>query len=155
MHPTSYREDTRHDLLTCFVRASLTDSALAHFWELRGTKSDERYFDVIRHGISSEPRKMRFGRILWQQLENRVEVEVSFVLVDKSYDDDPENRVSWHGPEEERTRQAAATTEIFLERLLERLVKRSIVSPEEVDIMRQAATREHWQHQKVYFRVEI
>ena len=50
-----------------------------------GRRSEVRYWPVIRHGVSDEPRNMRLGRVLWQQLDNG-NIDNSITLVDEAFD---------------------------------------------------------------------
>lgn len=56
---------------------------------------DERYFPVVRVGLSEEPRMMRMGRCLWSREQSVIRQELT--LVDRAYDDEDPLR---HGLDE-------------------------------------------------------
>jgi hypothetical protein len=53
-------------------RARLSDDETEALRTLQ--RSEERYFPVIRRGISDGPRRMRFGRVLWQALDDQARI---------------------------------------------------------------------------------
>lgn len=135
MQPLKYEEETRHDVLTCHVRARLSKATLSKFWALRGSGGGAQYFDVVRHGITDEPRRMRFGRVLWKAVEDDT-VEASFVLVDKAYDDDPGSRLRIHGPNEGAVQEGVATLRIIVDRLLDALAAQSVMTADQIEQIR-------------------
>lgn len=48
------------------------------------------YFDVVRQGVSDQPRRVRLGRVLWQPRENG-EIDHEITLVDEAHDASPES----------------------------------------------------------------
>lgn len=150
--PDEYREDNRDGALFCTVKARVSVATLDRFWARRGAE-DDRYFDVIRHGITEKPRRMRFGQILWQRLDDfDAEVRTLFYLVEKVSDDDSDHLMI-EDPGARGARLATARNDIILDRLLHLLVDRSIVTAEVVEQIQQMASDEVWQRQKDYYRV--
>jgi len=83
LEPYTYEEQFDGDALV--VTATVTIDRGQQDTLLR-QDDDERYFPVIRVGLSEEPRMMRLGRCLWSREQQVIKQEI--VLVDRAYDDD-------------------------------------------------------------------
>lgn len=152
LRPHKYAEEIRHEVLTCLVRARIPKETLSTFWAMRGARRGEEYFDVVRHGITDEPRRMRFGRILWTD-RGDAGVEALFVLVDKACDDDPKNQLRIHGPNEGAVQESVAKLEVVMERLLATLGVRSVISADEIDAVRSVSDELAHQRELNYHEV--
>lgn len=82
VEPYTYEEQFDGDALVVTAKVIINrDQQDALFRE----DGDERYFPVIRVGLSEEPRMMRLGRCLWSHGQEVIKQEI--VLVDQAYDD--------------------------------------------------------------------
>jgi hypothetical protein len=70
LRPTKYEEhENDADTISIAFEAVLTTEETNQLRELMPTKrSGITYWGVVRRGVSDEPRSMRLGRVLWQQL---------------------------------------------------------------------------------------
>ncbi len=83
LYPYFYEEEFDCDDLNIKSRVMVSPDQDA--W-LRLLMKEDGYFQVVRHGISDEPREMRFSNtILWSKHGNRFKYEI--ILVDRSYDE--------------------------------------------------------------------
>jgi hypothetical protein len=153
LDPAHYEEEASRDVLTCRVRAAMSRDDLERFWQIRGASGEDRYFDVVRPGIAEEPRRMRFGRILWRAIQAD-EVEALFVLVDRAYDDDPQTDFTLHGPNAEAVQEATARLEILIDRLLDRLEEHSVLKPEEATALRAVSGDDSYERELQFYRVD-
>ena len=84
---TKYEERVNEDgSIFVTFQANLTPDETDRLRTLIAAKhSDSRYWSVIRRGVSDEPRNMRLGRVLWQQLaDGRIGHDIT--LVDEAFD---------------------------------------------------------------------
>jgi hypothetical protein len=83
LEPYAYEEQFDGDALVVTARVTIDRGQQD---TLLSQDHDERYFPVIRVGLSEEPRMMRLGRCLWSREQRVIRQEI--VLVDRAYDDD-------------------------------------------------------------------
>jgi hypothetical protein len=90
LKPSRYEERADDDGVAISLRARLTPAETEKVRDLqqRPSTEDELYFPVVRRGVSDEPRRMRFGRVLWQALEDG-NADYDITLVDESLDKEP------------------------------------------------------------------
>jgi len=89
LRPLRYEEIIDDDALTISFRARLTSTETETLRGLQQFRAkDDRYFLVVRRGVSDQPRRMRFGRVLWHALEGG-DVEHEITLAEDVYDMTP------------------------------------------------------------------
>ncbi len=91
LRPTRYEERSNEDgSVTIAFQAVLTGEETDRLRSLMSRKrSDVQYWPVVRRGISDEPRNMRLGRVIWQQLDGGT-IAHDITLVDEAYDSSEE-----------------------------------------------------------------
>lgn len=81
LEPYAYSEEFDGEALVVTARVTVDrDQQDALFGQ------EDRYFPVVRVGLSEEPRMMRMGRCLWSREQQTIQQEL--VLVDQAYDED-------------------------------------------------------------------
>lgn len=137
LEPYSYHEEFDDDALIIEAKVQTTKSELDEFKKLLRT---EGYFPVVREGISSEARDMRFGRPSWSAHEENVKLKL--ILVDKVYDDrQHQHPFTEHIARIFETQDLLAQYIEILEELLRHLADRDILTKKEVDELRANATQ--------------
>lgn len=132
LHPYEYREQMVGDGLVLWAKLVGTEAELE---TLRGRVGGREAFPVVRRGIQDEPREMRLGVAEWSVFEDRIKYRL--VLVDAEANE--ETRLELARIDEENTRAALGYYENFVERLSELLVRRGVVSPDELLALREEA----------------
>jgi hypothetical protein len=135
LHPYEYREEAVNGGLR--LRAKLVgneDDVL----RLRRLAAERDAFAVVRLGIQDEPRAMRLSVEEWSEFEDRVKYRITLtdVALDNLVVDEMEVE------ESESSRAALAFYANLLERLAETLVRKNVLSREELRALREAARRE-------------
>jgi hypothetical protein len=103
----------------------------------------DRYFQVVRRGLSDEPRLMRMGRCLWSREQETIKQEL--VLVDRAYDDDEHHlRHGLAEPSGSHLEEMALEDGELLCSLCDLLVESGVISSE--GIARLAPTLEKVRH---------
>ena len=144
LHPYAYREAVSGAELTIWAKCVGSKTEVLRLRALLKARSS---FPVIRHGISEEPRPMRFGVAEWSEHEGRIKFRVIFV----DRDADPGEHPELVRIEEENTRAAAGYYMNFVDELAELLERRGILPAEEIEAAREAARsrrrtrQEFWQ----------
>lgn len=87
LRPTRYEERTNDDgSIVVAFQATLTADETDRLRSLVPARSTgARYWPVVRRGVADEPRSMRLGRVLWQQLDDGT-IGHDITLVDEAYD---------------------------------------------------------------------
>lgn len=132
LHPYEYRERVVGDGLAIWSKMVGTHDDVR---ELRAVLRAGGTVPVIRRGINDQPRAMRVGVADWSEWEDRVKFRL--VLLDRAVDagDHPElARI-----ERENNRAALGFYMNFAEHLVELLIARGAVTPEEIAAAREAA----------------
>jgi len=132
LHPYEYREEAVPGGLK--VRAKLVgteDDVL----RLRRLVNEREAFAVVRLGIEDEPRRMRLSVEEWSEFEDRVKYRIS--LADAGLEPAPDGE--FDGVETESSRAALMFYANLLERLAETLVRKNLLSREELRALREAA----------------
>lgn len=105
-----------------------------------------KYFDVIRHGIGEDTRKMRFGRILdWCPSDSEEVIYQGFNLVENVYD----NVKSINNPEIERTDKLTLENILLktqMKFIFDKLIMKGIISKDEQDAFEKSADGELKMH---------
>lgn len=86
--PTSYDEQANGESgsITISLRAKLSSTDASVVRPLMASHDPGAlYWQVIRRGVSDQPRRMRLGRVLWQQCSDGT-IDHAITLVDESFD---------------------------------------------------------------------
>jgi len=132
LHPYEFRESFIGEGLALRAKLVGTHEDLERVRELVRTHEVLR---VVRLGIQDAPREMRLGVAEWSPFEEGIKYRL--VLVD--HETSEEMRAVLARIEEENARAALGYYENFVERLVDLLVQRQVVTPEEVAALREAA----------------
>lgn len=122
LHPYRYSERFDNNALVIRARVRFAEAEVEALRAL--IVGGELYIRVVRHGISEEPRIMRFGRTLWSEQGGVVNHDL--VLVDKSYDD--QNRPALFEPENSNVHRAVASLLGRVEDLGDLLVSKGVLT---------------------------
>lgn len=138
LEPYWYFEEFLDDVLSVEAKVTMPEP---QFDELKKLLLGKHYFPVVREGISSEAREMRFGRTTWSSHEGTVKVRL--MLVDKSFDDP--KRPSDDVIVEELARLRANVDSFvryseLLEELLRTLIHEEVLSEREASELRERAS---------------
>ena len=146
LHPYEYREQMVGEGLTVWAKLVGTEEDLE---ALRRKIGGREPFPVIRRGIREEARPMRLGVGEWSVFEDRVKYRV--ILVDAEMNE--ETRLELARIEEENSRAALGYYENFIERLADLLVRRGVLSPEEILALREESRASPGGGRREFWRV--
>jgi len=136
-----YLEERRDGAVAIDAKVELPaerfDRWIAALAKQRPRKGEERYFDVVRKGIDSEPIRMRFGSCSWSPKDGAFKVLMT--LVEKSYDSERYEGIPMSGDSEAVTRRIVAEDRGLIEGLLRLMVRKGLVSEEEEARLRRDA----------------
>lgn len=132
--PYSYNEvfDGSALIINARIKLSLEEKA-----RLVNKTIDEKYFTVVRKGISEESKQMRFGKIIWS--DHKDFIKESIVLVEAIYDEENRHLHPPFDPEMSNIQHILAFTNKYTELLSNLLVSKGILLSKEIsDINEQA-----------------
>ena len=135
LHPYEYREEAASGGLR--IRAKIVGTE-AEVLRLRELVLERDGFAVVRLGIQDEPRRMRLSVEDWSEFEDRVKYRIT--LTDPGFDTLPDDEVE--EVEGESSRAALAFYANYLERLAEMLVRKNLLTRQELMELRSAARAE-------------
>jgi hypothetical protein len=156
LHPSKYEErvEDRGVVISFHARltAAETDQVRQLQWNLK--RDSAMYFPVVRHGISDEPRPMRFGRVLWQALEDG-STDHQITLVDESLDDQPPSPFALIG-EPQTGHLLSAVEQLLVERdaLMEALMGAGALDEETIDGIREAGVDARGSRRYRFYQVD-
>lgn len=131
LQPYRYKEDAQ-DGLRIDVKVELSKDDNEQFLKIWANGG---YFSVIRRGIQDEPREMRFGSVYWS--EHVEKFKYDFVLVERTTADEAP-RHPWDLPG--ANARVYLAFEIALRRnLFDLLLKKGIISDEEIIVLKEKA----------------
>ena len=131
LHPYEYREEAIAGGLV--LRAKLVGTE-GEVLDLRRRSQEDGDVRVVRHGISDEPRRMRLSVEEWSEFEDRVKFRLTLTDVETEPGIDDEVPV-----ESESSRAAMSFYANYLERLAELLVRKGLLTREELQALRESA----------------
>lgn len=150
LYPYFYEEEFDCDDLNIKSRVMVTPEQDA--W-LRMLMKEEKYFHVVRHGISNDSREMRFSNtILWSKHGNKFKYEI--ILVDRSYDERDRPLARLFQPQMSRMQSAVAAQAEMVEAMLETMVTRKYLTEGDVAEMRKKAAERLWDRKREFFEVK-
>ena len=154
--PTRYEERENEDGTICAsFQARLSQEETGALRSLVSTKEPERYFMVVRRGVSDDPRSMRLGRTLWQQLDDGA-IANDITLVDEAFDaSDHSNAVLVLGGEPQVGNLVAKMSSLLVqfETLIAELESAGVVAPEAVERIRASAETLAPSRRHIFFEV--
>ena len=132
LHPYEYREEIVGGGLAIWAKMVGTREDVER---LRALLDERTRIPVVRSGIHPAPRQMRLALAEWSEYEDRVKYRLA--LVEEGVDESAHPELA--RIERENSRAALGFYMNFAERLVERLVGRGLLLPEEVEAARQEA----------------
>lgn len=133
LRPYEYREEVLGDGITICAKMVGSDEDVARLRELLRAGGT---FPVVRRGIQDQPREMWLGVGEWSPYEDQVKVRLTLLEAGVRASDHP----FLAQVERENSQAALGFYMNFAERLVEHLVGRGILSAEEVETIREAAS---------------
>lgn len=156
LEPSKYEEQVHDGDLAITLRATLARDETDLLRELQVERADQsrRYWPVVRRGVSEEPRRMRLGRVLWQQDGDRFEHLIT--LVDASADEKPPG--PWLGnraePELRQAMGGLADLAGRFDALVDALSKAGLLNREAVEEIRVAGKEARTQRAYTFYEVD-
>jgi len=144
-----YNFEQRYDngiIITASVKLTIDDME-----KFKNIEDGDRYFNVIRHGISEKIVKMRFGRNIWSEHDDFFKVQLS--LVEDCYDSDNKNQ-GFFGPEMSNIQDMLAYQQSLNKELINLLLAKSIVSEEEVEVAKDKAQKNLSEVYRLFYKVK-
>lgn len=111
-----------------------------------------KYFDVIRKGISDEVKKMRFGKIIWSENDGFIKKDI--VLVEDIYDNKESPLSKFLQPEFSNIMDMLSYIKNLNDELLKLLISKGQLSAEELEQIKTVAKNNIRATTKEYYRVE-
>lgn len=149
------RTEQGDELRALIVHATvrLSDDDLDWVWN-RKRSNEPRYFPVVRQGVSDEPRSMRFGRVIWDRHDDGL--RAFLVLVEETYDRDPDHQgpALLERPEDSTVRRQFLDLQVEMDRLLELLVSKNVLTPDEVSLVKRPDEEARWQRRRSLYEVD-
>lgn len=137
--PTRYEErDDGEGVLIVSFQANLSPDETEIFRGLLASSiGHQLYWPVVRRGVSDDPRTMRFGRILWQTLEDGGFAH-DITLVDEAHDADESSALLGLGgePQVSNLIDQLLALRMQFERLLDEVQRSGVLTPQTVDAVR-------------------
>lgn len=131
--PYEYKEEHDEDknaiIITAKVKLTKKESKIL--------RNNDRYFKVIRKGISNKELEMRFGVPLWSEEENRIKERL--IIVEKIYDENKSKSGSLFQPEMSNIQNKLAYTENLNAELINLLLSKEILTSDEVENIKEKA----------------
>jgi len=154
--PTRYEERENEDGTICVAfQARLTQEDTGTLRSLVSPGHPDRYFMVVRRGVSDDRRSMRLGRILWQQLDDGA-IGNDVTLVDEAFDASDHNNavlaLAGEPAVSNLVRQVSSLLVQF-ETLIAELESAGVVAPEVIERIRASAETLTPSRRHVFFEV--
>lgn len=113
---------------------------------------ENKYFDVIRKGISDEVKKMRFGKVIWSENDGYIKKDI--VLVEDIYDNKESHLSKFFQPEFSNIMDILSYIKNLNDELLKLLISKGQLSAEELEQIKTVAKNNIRATTKEYYRVE-
>jgi len=135
------------------AKVRLTEADLGWLWNHKG-RSDERYFQVVREGVSTDPVQMRYGRIIWDRKDD--DLRASIILVEGTYDLDPDHRgpPPLQRPEQLQMHRRFLDLEEQMDRLLKLMAEKGVLTPDEASTVIEPDRDARWRRTLSLFEVD-
>jgi hypothetical protein len=156
--PTRYREGFEDGAVRITFQATLSAQDSERLRSARWNPDDpaDRYWPVLRHGVSDEPVRMRLGRVLWSRREDDA-VDYQVTLVQDVYDEveqDNSYAQAFGGePAVGNLKRQVSSLVGQMDELLRRLDNGETLGPEAADAIRAAGKRGPKERRHTYFEV--
>lgn len=135
LRPYEYREEILAGGLTISAKVVGSQADVTRIGRLIRSRPS---FPVVRRGINDEPREMRLGVAEWSRYEDRIKYRL--VLVDEEVTEERRAQLSWLQAQNDRA--AFGYYANVVERLADLMVERSVITPAELDTVRDLARSE-------------
>lgn len=149
LEPYFYVEEFDSDALIVNAKVFLSDS---QYSVLKKIMKSGGYFPVIRQGISSEPKQMRFGITRWSKHENGIKHEL--LLIEKNYDEANKNMKGMFEPQMPNMQAMLAEDTELVEALIGTLLGKGLLDTEDVNEMRSRVSERFWDRNKEFYKVK-
>jgi hypothetical protein len=148
VQPYKYEETFDDDILRIQARVALLES---QHLQVKAMQKDNNYFPVIRHGISEEPKQMRFGLCYWSQ--HNTEYKYELVLMEEG-EETKSNRLASAFSWMRTLRNQVADNTAVIDSLLDTLSNKNVLTEDEVVAIRNNIAERSWDVWYGFFRVE-
>lgn len=120
--------------------------------QIKNAIGENKYFEVIREGISQEPKTMRFGKTIWS--EDGEFTKKSWVLVENIYDEKNPKLHHWLEPEWSNIQIELAIQKHINKSLLNLLMSKDIITLQDVDKLTTEANNHYKEFLKYFLKVD-
>lgn len=134
--PYEYEEEY-DDAIISTVKVKLTKIESEKLDSLDGLENKDRYFKVIRKGISEDKLDMRFGQVIWS--EDGDFIKKKMTLVEKIYDENEETKSTLFQPEMGNMRSMIAYNRNLTNELMDLLLSKGVISSDEIEEIKEKA----------------
>jgi hypothetical protein len=135
--PYVYDEENKEDALFIRFKIKLNDEQLHHLKEIM---NGDKYFPVIRRGLSEEPLMMRFVETKWSKHPEGVKYLIT--LVERTYDrNNPCFSQESDQLEMVNLQKMLAMNNCIMEGLIELLAKRELLKEQEIEDLKRDADK--------------
>lgn len=148
LSPYKYSEEYDNGIIinTC-VRLSNEENE-----QIKNAIGKNIYFEVIREGISQEPKTMRFGKTIWS--EDGEFTKESWVLVENIYDEKTPKLHHWNEPEWSNIQIELAIQKHINKSLLNLLMSKGIITSHDIDKLTTEAKDNYREFLKYFLKVD-
>ncbi|MGW1412551.1 hypothetical protein [Streptomyces sp. NPDC002403] len=136
--PIQYNEDVDEGILLVSLVTDVSGEKGERLEELIAAQED-RYFNVVRRGVSESPVRMRFGRCLWQRGEGDTRRHNLTLVADEGQPDQPLGFGLINQPQLSRTTEKAIAHTKALDLLVEQLRSQGVLTDEAANNIKAAA----------------
>ncbi|MGC5041034.1 hypothetical protein ACLQ2C_36465 [Streptomyces sp. DT73] len=139
--PAQYSEEIHDGTIAVSLVTEVSDDEGERLEDLLTSEElGEEYFDVVRHGVSDTPLRMRFGRCVWQRGEGDTRRHNLTLVADEGQS--PESSVFGlvNQPQLHRTTEKSVATANALDLLLEELHSQGVLTEDALTRIKAAAT---------------
>lgn len=147
--PYEYKEEDDDDAIIVTAKIKLSKEEMKIF---KSIEYGERYFDVIRYGISDKIVKMRFGKNIWSEHDDIF--KVSIVLVEEVYDQKNDKYNGMLQPEMGNIMNMLAYQRNLNNELINILLTKNIVNEEDVNSLKSKAEKEINESYRLFYKTE-
>jgi len=148
-YPYSYKEEFIHDGLSIDAKVKLSEFEFA---EVKKLIEKNDYFKVTRHGISEEPREMKFGLTFWSRHKETIKFEI--ILNEKKCFETQKNFFDQSFQRISNMSLLLAKQDGILKELLAILISKNLLTNEEITKIEEKASKQTLDRQIDFCRVE-
>lgn len=146
--PYEYEEDY-NDAIILNAKVKLSKDEMEVF---KAIEDGDRYFKVIRNGISNKELTMRFGTNIWS--ENNDSFKISMVLVEDVYDTKENNSNGLYQPQIQNIMNMLAYHRNLNNELINMLLDKNILTDVEVNELKSKAEKDIYNAHRHFYKVK-